>query len=118
MKKVLHLTLKKKWFDMIASGAKKEEYRACKPYWFNRLHGWHGPDYKCFDLVHFRNGYNQCSPSLLIECLGISRGIGKNEWGAPEEEVYIIKLGRIITAGQKQNMEGPAKRQTTAAAQH
>lgn len=25
--KVLHLTLKKKWFDMIASGEKKEEYR-------------------------------------------------------------------------------------------
>ena len=25
--RVLHLTLKKKWFDMIASGQKKEEYR-------------------------------------------------------------------------------------------
>ena len=27
MSKILHLTLKKKWFDMIASGEKKEEYR-------------------------------------------------------------------------------------------
>ena len=34
---VLRLTLKKKWFDMIAAGIKKEEYREWKPYWFNRL---------------------------------------------------------------------------------
>lgn len=35
--KILHLTLKKKWFDMIASGEKKEEYREIKPYWVDRL---------------------------------------------------------------------------------
>src|SRR6478609_2178429 len=35
--KILHLTLKKKWFDMIASGEKKEEYRELKPYWAKRL---------------------------------------------------------------------------------
>lgn len=35
--KTLHLTLKKKWFDMIASGEKKEEYREIKPYWLKRL---------------------------------------------------------------------------------
>lgn len=33
----LHLTLKKKWFDMIASGAKREENREMKPYWNKRL---------------------------------------------------------------------------------
>ena len=31
--RVLHLTLKKKWFDMILSGEKKEEYREIKSYW-------------------------------------------------------------------------------------
>jgi len=35
--KTLHLTLKKKWFDMIASGEKKEEYREIKDYWCRRL---------------------------------------------------------------------------------
>lgn len=35
--KTMHLTLKKKWFDMIASGEKKEEYREIKPYWVKRL---------------------------------------------------------------------------------
>lgn len=33
----LKLTLKRKWFDMIKSGEKKEEYREIKPYWFVRL---------------------------------------------------------------------------------
>ena len=34
---VLYLTLKKKWFDMIASGEKREEYREIKEYWLKRL---------------------------------------------------------------------------------
>lgn len=33
----LNLTLKKKWFDMIASGEKREEYREIKWYWAVRL---------------------------------------------------------------------------------
>jgi len=41
--KTLHLTLKKKWFDMIASGEKKEEYRELKPYWVERLLNLTGP---------------------------------------------------------------------------
>ena len=91
--KVLHLTLKKKWFDMIASGAKKEEYREIKPYWNQRLHT------ESFDVVAFRNGYGKHVPSVTVELLGIERGLGIVEWGAPEKTmVYILKLGRIITA--------------------
>lgn len=33
----LHLILKRKWYEMIASGIKKEEYREIKPYWEKRL---------------------------------------------------------------------------------
>ena len=33
----LQMTLKKKWFDMIASGEKCEEYREIKQYWASRL---------------------------------------------------------------------------------
>jgi hypothetical protein len=33
----LPLILKRKWFDMIVSGEKKEEYRGIKPYWIKRL---------------------------------------------------------------------------------
>lgn len=46
--KILHLTLKKEWFDMVASGEKPEEYREIKPYWQSRLEGKH------YDAVQFR----------------------------------------------------------------
>lgn len=36
-KKVLTLSVKKEWFDMIVAGEKKEEYREIKPYWIKRL---------------------------------------------------------------------------------
>lgn len=35
--KTLDLVLRRKWFDMIASGEKTEEYREIKPYWIKRL---------------------------------------------------------------------------------
>ena len=35
--KTLDLVLKRKWFEMIASGEKTEEYREIKPYWIRRL---------------------------------------------------------------------------------
>ena len=37
MRKVLCLAVSKKWFDLIASGEKREEYREIKPYWEKRL---------------------------------------------------------------------------------
>lgn len=35
--KTLTLSLKRKWFDMIKSGEKKEEYRETSGYWTSRL---------------------------------------------------------------------------------
>lgn len=37
MKKILNLVITKKWYDMIKSGEKTEEYREIKPYWVARL---------------------------------------------------------------------------------
>lgn len=99
--KALHLTLKKKWFDMIASGEKKEEYRALKYYWWRRLtdttsvSGGMRKD-KVFDVVIFRNGYAKNAPTITIEFKGISIGHGKYEWGATGES-FIIKLGEILS---------------------
>jgi hypothetical protein len=110
--KTLHLTLKKKWFDMIASGEKKEEYREIKSFWAVRLANAHvgliGGDFmdkhkviawtfKQFDTVRFTNGYARHSPKIEVECLGISIAIGIEEWGAkPNKEYFVIKLGEII----------------------
>ena len=91
--KTLHLTLKKKWFDMILSGEKKEEYREIKEYWTNRLF-----EKEKFDVISFRNGYATNAPTMIIECLGITTGIPKVKWCDLDfpEEVIIIKLGKII----------------------
>jgi hypothetical protein len=35
--KILYLSLKKEWFDLIKAGVKREEYREMKPYWEKRL---------------------------------------------------------------------------------
>lgn len=86
---MLILPIKKKWFDMIASGDKKEEYREIKPYYTSRFR-----EIKMFDIitVTFRNGYKKDSPSIKckVEC---SRGCGKPNWGAePNKEYYVLKI--------------------------
>lgn len=66
MSKILHLTLKKKWFDLIASGLKDVEYRAKKPYWEKRLLDKHGYGIE-FDEIHFKNGYSANAPFMRVE---------------------------------------------------
>lgn len=91
-RRVLHLTLKRQWFDMIASGEKLEEYREVKEYWTRRL-------YRDLDAVHFRNGYRPDSPTMMFELLWIGKGIGNLGWGAPAGQVvYILRLGKMIKA--------------------
>lgn len=98
--KILHLTLKKKWFDMILSGEKKEEYREYKDYWLIRLAYFDesGLHYNQYDAVSFRNGYARSAPSMLVECISISEGIPRPEWSDNAKGTHIvIKLGGIIS---------------------
>ena len=89
--KILHMTLKKKWFDIILSGVKTEEYREIKPYWDTRLS-------KQYDIVRFKNGYNKYSSVFDIELKGIKKGIGNREWGGSSDVVYILQLGQILAS--------------------
>lgn len=59
-KRILHLTLHRKWFDKIASGEKTTEYREAKSYWLNRIAG------REFDEIHFTNGYGKARPFMRI----------------------------------------------------
>lgn len=93
--KILYLTLKKKWFDMILSGEKKEEYREIKPYWDKRL------IVNNYTHVQFRNGYGCDSPLVVVELLDIYKNIGHPDLGAPDKKVYILRLGEIVS---KQNV--------------
>ncbi|MDD2261630.1 MAG: ASCH domain-containing protein [Clostridia bacterium] len=82
---MLTLPIKKKWFDLIKSGEKKEEYRALSPYYFSRLGKYQGQKIE----VCLRNGYSSESPKINILC-EVTRGPGKTEWGAIENENYFV----------------------------
>lgn len=89
--RILHLTLKKKWFDMVASGDKKEEYRKCGKWIESRLKG------KTYDIVRFRNGYAPTSPIVDIEYIGTREGGGLAKWGAEPAVIYqVICLGDVM----------------------
>ncbi len=116
--KTLHLPLKAKWYEMIESGVKTEEYREIKPYWVKRLvpcthecssGHWSEEYYKCvlnckavnmhiniplFKYVKFSYGYTK--RTMIFELEKITIGKGNPEWGAPEGDVFIIKLGKRI----------------------
>lgn len=118
--KILDLPLKAKWYEMIESGNKKEEYREIKKYWIGRLAkcGGHNSYEKtgfyckkaiCFSCitrgngfhpkeythVRFRFGYTQ--RTMLFELESITIGVGNTNWGAPDNEcVFILKLGKCI----------------------
>jgi hypothetical protein len=76
-KKILHLTLIREWFERIARGEKKKEYREIKPYWTKRL--LKKSDIKnsetltpiVYDEVHFRNGYDSKCPFMRVEWKGL-----------------------------------------------
>lgn len=112
--KTLHLVLKRKWWDMIASGVKTEEYREIKHHWIkllcyqNKQEGCkhsasceaclycalESGEYMCYpyDYVCFHLGYTKTT--MTFEVKDIFFGKGKPEWGAPSEDVFIIKLGK------------------------
>lgn len=90
--RILHLTLKRRWFDMILSGEKTEEYREIKDYWTRRL----ASKLPIPDRVRFRNGYRPDSRVIVCELKSIDVGHGRPEWGAPEEVCYVLKLGSIV----------------------
>ena len=74
MSKDLKLVLKRKWWDMIASGEKKE-----------------------FDRVTFYLGYSKNRPSITFRLVAILCGQGRPEWGAePGKEYFVIRLGEKV----------------------
>ena len=103
--RTLHLSLKKEWYNMIESGIKTEEYREIKPFWCKRLiHDYDesmeefgaiifdDKNFKQYDRVKFSYGYTKRTMTFEIE--NISVGYGNKEWGAPDNIVFIIKLGK------------------------
>lgn len=95
-KKILHLTLKKVWFDQIAHDIKKTEYRKASNYWKARftkqsIFTEHKIlDIVRFDEVWFRNGYHPKNPFMRVEWKGLSLEEFEGEL------CFAIKLGKVL----------------------
>ena len=88
VKKVLKLTLKKKWFDLMKDGFKKIEFRDPSEWILSRLLDENGNE-KEYDLIEFRNGYGKNAPSFCCEFLG---------WDIEEKQTeYIFGSVKIIS---------------------
>ena len=102
MKNTLHLNLKKKWFDMILSGEKKEEYRDISNYWIKRIKEQSVnrlEPFKHFDTITFSNGYSKNRPQFEIKLKNIRVGFGNPDWGAnTESQYFVLELGEIISS--------------------
>ena len=90
---MLILPIKKKWFDMILSGEKKEESREIKSYYQSRLNDMVQTGYH---TIRLRNGYSSKSP--IIECdVEVRIDYGKEKWGAePNTLYYVIEIIEIL----------------------
>ena len=84
------LPVKKKWFDLIKSGYKNEEYRLYNDYWKKRLLG------KEFDSVIITWGYpkkTDLDRRIEFPWNGYElRIITSEEWDFKHEKVFAIKL--------------------------
>ena len=90
---MLTLPIKKKWFDMIVSGHKKEEYRAfTKRY---RTMFFNAADKNGEFWCILRNGYRLDSPAVSVR-VSVSIGHGRPEWGAePEKQYFVLSILKI-----------------------
>lgn len=92
---MLILPIKKKWFDLILSGEKKEEYRKISPYYTSRFQNLFRDNTDEKEIC-FRNGYSSTSPSFVAVCT-LDIGEGKEKWGAePGQTYYRLHVKRIL----------------------
>ena len=116
----LDLVLKVKWYEMIESGFKREEYRKIGAFWAKRLcispktikcreraekcvagdfsvaHCWTLRDFR---FVRFHRAYTSTTMTFKID--GIEINEGNPEWGAvPGEKYFVIKLGQRLNQNE------------------
>ena len=99
---ILSLVLKKKWYELIAAGEKKEEYRDVKPYWTKRIYRWADDFNTCgaLPVVEFALGYHKGRPKMAFLrpfMLFWKRSDAKYpEWGEPKTPHFVIPIGERV----------------------
>lgn len=102
---ILPLVLKKRWYDMIASGEKKEEYREHKEFWIKRIDKWQDSRSselityleQKIDVIAFSCGYKKLDMFFVCDHIFIIEGTPKHpEWGEPNIRHFALGLGERI----------------------
>ena len=101
-KPVLHLVTNAWHFEMIRKGIKTVDYREIKQYYGRlfscgqiRIKGVYYQDYQVNICLHL--GVGKHHATILLECEGLSVGVGNPEWGAePNVPYYRLCLGKIL----------------------
>ncbi len=109
---MLELILKKKWFDLIQSGEKLEEYRDITPYWcariltssYDKAYGENMAKLLPFGYynskhskVRFRLGYGKDAPEMVFKIRGVKVENPKPEWSMPNPvKSFCIELGERV----------------------
>lgn len=81
--KNLFLIVTKEWYDKIASGEKRVEYREATPYWKRRI--WSFPGFHCEYTVEFQCGYSRKYKRLKFNIIKMSTML------TPEEVKNTVK---------------------------
>ena len=116
---MITLPIKKQWFDMIAAGVKKEEYREIKTYYTTRIATEIGesPQITFFALkagretkefiVKFVNGYGNNRPCFYADCSIVVK-TGRKEWGAvPGTEYYAFRIINLYQYNPEETVAAP-----------
>lgn len=109
--RVLHLHVHRHWFDLIALGHKKIDFRLMTYYWYKKL--WDDINtYKKYDEVHIMNGYNPKLPFCRIEFKETKLIPANTKETYPDGTIllpgssYGIVMGDIL---ELKNWDGPKK---------
>lgn len=88
---ILFVVIKKKYFDLIKSGQKKEEYRLITEYWKKRIEG------RDYSHIIFQVGYSKTAERIKVVYEGYCKRYIKHEFfGNKETKVYALQLGKIV----------------------
>lgn len=127
MGSILYLPMNRKWFNLVYSGEKKEEYRLFKPHWATRIRRWidsNSPDNIVTHLtpdygaeisilmesngknlpICFFNGYHKNAPKFNAMCsrVELRKESLHPEWG---EDAYNGELHFVLHIGQVEKGE-------------
>lgn len=89
---MITLPIKRRWFDMIISGRKLEEYRSLSPHYASYFYKYKNKVIS----VKLRNGYKKNSPYAVVIVIP-TVGKGRTEWGAEVGKKYwVLKIIQVV----------------------